>query len=158
MVVNTSSVIISGSVNAISFTSSLSSSVGYFGYLPGEFMISVSDETSNISSGSNKLRFIFPFTLTGSTLTAYVHTAPVGSQITCSARLNGGTTLSASIDQSVKSGSASSTYYITKYQEVSVDINRVGSSTAGQGLKLIFEGMRKSEAAAAAAPPPPPDP
>jgi hypothetical protein len=111
--------------------------------MPSEFMVAVSDEISNIASGSNKLRFIFPFTLTGSTLTAYVHTAPVGSQITCSARIAGGNTISASIGTSVKSGSASATYYITKYQEVLVDINQVGSSTAGQGLKLIFEGMRK---------------
>jgi len=133
----------SGFIKASSFTSSLTSSVGYSGYFPDEFMVAVSDEVSNISSGSNKLQFIFPFTITGSTLTAYVHTAPVGSQITCSARIIGGSTISSSINASNKSGSGVATYYINKYQEVAIDINQVGSTTAGKGLKLIFEGMRK---------------
>ena len=136
------STVAANSIYASSFTSSLTSAVGYSGYMPSEFMVAVSDEISNIATGNNKLRFIFPFTLTGSTLTAYVHTAPVGSQITCSVTI-GGSTISASIGTSAKSGSASATYYITKYQEVLVNITQVGSTTAGQGLKLIFEGMRK---------------
>ena len=134
LVVNTSSVIVGGSISA---------SGQIYGYVADEFMVAVSDEVSNIASGSNKLQFIFPFALTGSSLTAYVHTAPVGSFITCSARIIGGSTISASISGSNKSGSASTTYYINKYQEVAIDIDQVGSTTAGKGLKLIFEGTRR---------------
>jgi hypothetical protein len=122
---------------------SISASGQIYGYVTDEFMVAVSDEISNIASGSNKLQFIFPFALTGSSLTAYVHTAPVGSFITCSARIIGGSTISASISGSNKSGSASTTYYINKYQEVAIDIDQVGSTTAGKGLKLIFEGTRR---------------
>jgi len=171
LVVSTASVIVGGSISASSVisgstlhgTTSVTSPIGNFtnltasnisasGAISGstlhgttltEFMVAVSDEVSNIASGSNKLQFIFPFALTGSALTAYVHTAPVGSFITCSARIIGGSTISASISGSVKSGSASTTYYINKHQEVAVDINQVGSTTAGKGLKLIFEGTRR---------------
>lgn len=133
-VVNTASVIVGGNISA---------SGNINGYVSDEFMVTVSDEASNISVGSNKLQFIFPFTITGSALTAYVYTAPVGSQITCSARIIGGSTISSSINDSNKSGSVNVTYYINKYQEVAVDINQVGSTTPGKGLKLIFEGTRR---------------
>jgi len=112
-------------------------------YIPDEFMVAVSDELSDLTTGSNKVQFIFPFSLTGSKLTAYVHTAPVGSFITSSVRFIGGSTISASISSSVKSGSTNTTYYVDKYQEVAIDINQVGGLLTGKGLKLLFEGIRR---------------
>lgn len=133
-----------GNIDALSgVTSSVTSRVGFSGYMPAEFMVAVSDEISNLASGSNKLRFIFPYAMTGSSLTAYVHTAPVGAFITSSVRLAGGITISASISGSMLSGSDDQEYFIEKYQELSVDVEQVGSVTAGVGLKLIFNGIRK---------------
>jgi len=140
---------LSGSLNIkndnlyVGSVAQISSSGRIYGYVPAEFMLAASDETTDLTSGSNKIQFIFPFALTGSTFVAYVNTTPSGSQITCSARIIGGTTLSSSINAGDKSGSSSPVYYINKYQEVAVDLNQVGSITAGKGLKVLFEGTRR---------------
>lgn len=111
-------------------------------------IIAVSDESTALTTGTGKLTFRMPFAATLTAVRASVTTAPTGSTLVVDIN-HGGTSIlgtKLSIDASEKtSTTASSTVTITTSSltddaEITIDIDQVGSTVAGAGLKvtLIF--------------------
>ena len=114
------------------------------------FIISLSDETSNLTTGNGKASFNMPFAMTLTGVKATVNTAPVGSTIIVDINEAGSTILSTklSIDASeLTSSSAASAAVISDASLandalITFDIDQIGSSTAGKGLKVTLYGYR----------------
>jgi hypothetical protein len=118
---------------------------------PTESMIlACSDETSNLTTGTAKLTFRMPYAFTLMAVRASVSTAPVGSTITVDINENGTTILSTKI--TIDAGEKTSTTAaippvisdasLADDSEITIDIDQVGSSTAGAGLKVYLIGTR----------------
>lgn len=117
-----------------------------------ELVIAVSDETSNLATGTARVTFRAPcgFTLTG--VRASVNTAPVGSTIIVDINKAGTSMLTTklSIDASELTSQTAATPAVLDATQVSVaddaeitiDIDQVGSSTPGRGLKVVLIGTR----------------
>jgi hypothetical protein len=107
---------------------------------PYDFMAAASDETTAITTGTNKITFYAPrtFTLTGVTATL---TTTGSTTTTVDVNYNGSSVFSTPI--SLASGvfyatTATTTSSISKYGKFTVDIDAAGTSAAG--LKIILEG------------------
>ena len=117
---------------------------------PVTLCYTVGDETTNLTAAANKLtvRAPFSFTLTG--VRGSVNTAPVGSTILVDVNKNGTTVLSTKlmINASELTSTTAATPYVISVPAfadddvISVDLDQVGSSTAGKGLKLCLNGTR----------------
>ena len=113
-------------------------------------LLACSDETTDLTTGVGKVTFRCPFAFTITGVSASVTTAPVGSTIICDINEAGTTILSTklSIDASEKtSTSAASAVVVSDTTiaadaEITVDIDQIGSSTAGKGLKVKLDGYR----------------
>ena len=113
-------------------------------------LLACSDETTALTVGTGKVTFRCPFAFYVTGVSASVTTAPVGSTIICDINEAGSTILSTklSIDASEKtSPSAASAAVISDANiaadaEITVDIDQIGSSTAGAGLKVKLDGYR----------------
>ena len=113
-------------------------------------LLACSDETTALTVGTGKVTFRCPFAFYVTGVSASVTTAPVGSTIICDINEAGSTILSTklSIDASEKtSTSAASAAVISDANiaadaEITVDIDQIGSSTAGAGLKVKLDGYR----------------
>ena len=118
--------------------------------MPAEIMVAVSDETSALTAGLNKLVFRMPHAMTLTDIRASVTTAPVGSTIIVDVNESGSTILSTklSIDAGEKTSTTAaqpaviSDAALADDAEISVDIDQIGSSTAGAALKLTLIGYR----------------
>ena len=114
------------------------------------FIISLSDETTDLTTGNGKASFNMPFAMTLTGVKATVNTAPVGSTIIVDINEAGVTILSTklSIDASeLTSSSATSAAVISDASLandalITFDIDQIGSSTAGKGLKVTLYGYR----------------
>jgi len=111
--------------------------------------LAASDETSDLTTGDNKVTFRapFPMTLPATPLPRIsVQTAPVGADILVDIEEGGSTILSTKlrIDAGDKSSKDSGTpcvvsdASIADDAEITVNIDQIGSSTAGKGLKLTL--------------------
>ena len=113
-------------------------------------LLACSDETTALTVGTGKVTFRCPFAFTITGVSASVTTAPVGSTIICDINEAGSTILSTklSIDAAEKtSTSAASAAVISDANiaadaEITVDIDQIGSCTAGAGLKVKLDGYR----------------
>ena len=113
-------------------------------------LLACSDETTALTVGTGKVTFRCPFAFYVTGVSASVTTAPVGSTIICDINEAGSTILSTklSIDAAEKtSTSAASAAVISDANiaadaEITVDIDQIGSSTAGAGLKVKLDGYR----------------
>lgn len=114
-------------------------------------IIACSDETTNLTTGTAKVTFRAPFAMTITGVRANVNTAPVGSTIIVDIN-DGGTTIMStnklSIDASEKTSVTAATAAgitdsaIADDAEITIDIDQIGSSTAGKGLKVIIYYIR----------------
>jgi len=113
-------------------------------------LLAVSDETTDLTVGTAKVTFRCPFAFTITGVSASVNTAPVGSTIIVDINEAGSTCLSTklSIDASEKTSTSAasaavvSDTTIAADAEITVDIDQIGSSTAGKGLKVKLDGYR----------------
>lgn len=113
-------------------------------------IIAVSDETSNLSVGINKITFRMPYALTLTGIRASVNTAPVGSILIVDVNQNGASILGVklSIDATEKTSVTAATpatittSALLDDAEITIDIDQVGATTAGKGLKVTFLGVR----------------
>lgn len=113
-------------------------------------LLACSDESTALTVGTGKVTFRCPFAFTITGVSASVTTAPVGSTIIIDINEAGSTCLSTklSIDASEKtSTSAASAAVISDANiaadaEITVDIDQIGSGTAGAGLKVKLDGYR----------------
>jgi len=119
---------------------------------PVEYVIACSDETTDLTTGTAKVTFRAPvaFLLTG--VAASVNTAPTGSTLIVDINNGANSALSTklSIDASEKTSATAATAAVidTSYDdfaadaEITIDIDQIGSTIAGKGLKVILKGTR----------------
>jgi len=116
------------------------------------FVLAASDETTALTTGTAKMTMRMPYAFTITDVRASVTTAPVGSVLTVDVNDGGTTILSTkvTIDAGEKTSTTAATAKVISDTaladdaEVTVDIDAVGSGTAGAGLKVTIIGYQTS--------------
>ena len=114
------------------------------------FVIAASDEPTALTTGTNKVRFRMPYAFTLTSVRASVNTAPVGSTLTVDINEAGTTILSTkiTIDASETTSVTAATAPVISDSSladdaiIGIDIDQIGSSTAGAGLKVTLIGYK----------------
>jgi len=114
------------------------------------FIVSLSDETSDLTAGTGKASFHMPFAMTLTSVKATVNTAPTGRTIEVDINEGGSTILSTeiSIDVNEKTSTTAATPAVINDADLAddalltFDIDNVGSTVAGKGLKVTLVGIR----------------
>jgi len=112
--------------------------------------VAVSDETTALTTGTAKATFRVPYAFTLTGVRASVTTAPTGSTIIVDINQNGASILSTrlSIDASEKTSTTAATPAVISDTtldddaEITIDIDQVGSTVAGAGLKVWLIGNK----------------
>ncbi|MCP4089606.1 MAG: hypothetical protein GY746_07415, partial [Gammaproteobacteria bacterium] len=111
-------------------------------------ILACSDETSDLTTGTAKLTYRMPYAFTLSEVKSSVTTAPVGATLTVDIN-DGGTSIMTTnkldilTTATIDDGTATLTdTAIAEDAIVTVDIDTVGSGTAGAGLKVTLIGYR----------------
>jgi hypothetical protein len=115
-----------------------------------ELVIACSDETSNLTEGTAKVTFRMPYAMTLSSVRASVNTAPTDSTLIVDINEGGSTILSTklSIDASELTSTTAATAAVISDTaladdaEITIDIDQIGSTIAGKGLKVVLKGTR----------------
>jgi hypothetical protein len=110
----------------------------------------VSDETTSLTSGTTKTTFRMPYAMALTEVRASVGTAPTGSNIIVDINEGGTTILSTklSIDATEKTSTTATTPSVISDSsladdaEITIDIDQIGSTIAGAGLKIMMKGNR----------------
>jgi pyridoxine 5'-phosphate synthase PdxJ len=113
-------------------------------------VLACSDETTALTTGTNRVRFRMPFAATLLAVRASVNTAPTGSTLVVDINEGGTSVLGTklSIDATeLSSTTAASAATITDSSladdaEISIDIDQIGSTVAGAGLKVALSVRR----------------
>lgn len=122
---------------------------GSTGY-PEVIALAVSDETTDLTTGTAKVTFRMPFAMTLSDVRASVTTAPTGAALIVDINEGGTTILSTklSIDAGEKTSTTAATppvisdTALADDAEITIDIDQIGSTAAGAGLKIQLHGQR----------------
>jgi hypothetical protein len=117
---------------------------------PVEIGIACSDETSDLAVATGVATFRLPYAMTLTGVRATVNTAPTGSTIIVDINEGGTSVLSTklSIDASEKTSTTAATAAVISDSaladdaEITVDIDQIGSTVAGAGLKVWLIGTR----------------
>jgi hypothetical protein len=123
---------------------------GEIAALPVVYGFAASDETTALTTGTGKVTFRMPHGMTLTEVRASVTTAPTGSTILVDINEAGTTLLSTKlmVDASEKTSTTAATAYVisdatlANDAEITIDIDQIGSSTAGAGLKIWLIGTR----------------
>lgn len=115
-----------------------------------ELSIAVSDEVTLLTTGTAKTTFRMPYGLKLTEVRASVNTAPIGADILVDINQTGSSIFSTriSIDAGEKTSTTAATPYVISTPtladdaEITIDIDQVGSATAGRGLKIWLIGTR----------------
>lgn len=115
-----------------------------------EMVVAVSDETTALTTGTAKVTFRMPRAVTLTAVRASVTTAPTGSVLTVDINESGTTILSTklTIDAGSKTSVGATTPAVISDSsladdaEMTIDIDGVGSTVAGAGLKVTLIGTR----------------
>ena len=111
---------------------------------------SVTGEDGNASTGTGKVTFRMPYAMTLTGARSSVKTAPTGSTLEVDVEQNGVSVFASvlSIDSGEKTSTTAavpveiSTSALTDDSEITINVDQVGSSTAGVGLKVYLIGKR----------------
>ena len=106
--------------------------------------VACSDETTALTTGAAKITFRMPFVATLLAVRASVTTAPAGANLVVDINEAGTSVISTklSIDATEKTSTTAATPAVISDSaladdaEMTIDIDQVGSSTAGAGLKV----------------------
>jgi len=123
---------------------------GSFVGMPFEYSTAVSDEATALTAGTAKLTFRMPCAMTVTSVRASVGTAPTGSTLIVDINENGTSILSTklSIDATEKTSTTAavpaviSDSALADDSEITIDIDQIGSTIAGAGLKVTIIGTR----------------
>lgn len=123
---------------------------GSFVGMPFEYSAAVSDEATALTAGTAKLTFRMPCAMTVTSVRASVGTAPTGSTLIVDINENGTSILSTklSIDVTEKTSTTAavpaviSDSALADDSEITIDIDQIGSTIAGAGLKVTIIGTR----------------
>lgn len=113
-------------------------------------IIACSDETTALTTGTGKVTFRMPYGFTLSAVRASVTTAPTGAALTVDINEGGSSILSTkiTIDASEKTSTTAATAAVISDTaladdaEITIDIDTVGSTIAGAGLKVYLIGTQ----------------
>lgn len=114
------------------------------------FVIAASDESTDLTTGTNKVYFRMPYAGTLLAVRASVNTAPTGSTLIVDINEAGTSLLSTklSIDASEKTSTTAavpaviSDSVLVDDAEMTIDIDQVGSTIKGKGLKVYLKVRR----------------
>lgn len=117
---------------------------------PAELVIACSDETTNLTTGTAKVTFRMPYAMTLTAVRSSVNTAPTGSTLIVDINEGGNSILSTklSIDASEKTSTTAASAAVISDSaladdaEMTIDIDQIGSTVAGKGLKVTLIGTR----------------
>lgn len=112
--------------------------------------VAVSDETTALTTGTAKTTFRMPYAFTLTSVKASVTTAPTGAALTVGINENGSSILSTkiTIDATEKTSTTATTQPVISDSnladdsEITIDIDTVGSTVAGAGLKVWLIGYK----------------
>lgn len=118
--------------------------------LPVPIGIALSDEVSDLVAGTEVVTFRMPYAMTLTGVRASVATAPTGANIIVDINESGASVLSTklSIDAGEKTSTTAasapviSDSSLADDSEITIDIDQVGSTIAGAGLKIWLIGTR----------------
>ena len=118
--------------------------------LSESFVIAVSDETTSLTTGTAEVTFRMPYAFTLTDVRASVTTAPTGATVIVDINETASTILSTklSIDASEKTSTTAATppvisdATLADDAEITIDIDQVGSTIAGAGLKVYLIGYQ----------------
>lgn len=111
--------------------------------------IACSDETTALTTGTAKVTFRLPYALTLTAVRASVTTAPTGATLTVDINEGGVSILSTklTIDAGEKTSTTAATPAVISDAaladdaEITIDIDQIGSTVAGAGLKVYLIGV-----------------
>ena len=114
------------------------------------FVIAASDESTDLTTGTNKVYFRMPYAGTLLAVRASVNTAPTGSTLIVDLNEAGTSLLSTklSIDASEKTSTTAASAAVISDSvliddaEMTIDIDQVGSTIKGKGLKVYLKVRR----------------
>jgi len=112
------------------------------------FIIACSDETTDLTTGAAKATFRMPYAFTLTAVRASVTTAPTGANLEVDINEGGTTILSTviSIDAGDKTSVGATTAAVISdtsladNAEITIDVDQIGSTVAGAGLKVTLIG------------------
>ena len=115
-----------------------------------EIGLACSDETTDLTTGAGKVTFRLPHAMTLTAVRASVTTAPTGSTLVVDINENGTSILSTklSIDAGEKTSTTAavpaviSDSSLADDAEITIDIDQIGATVAGAGLKVWLIGRR----------------
>ena len=115
-----------------------------------EIGFAVSDESQDLTVGTNKLTFRMPFAMNLTEVKASVGTAPTGANLVVDINEGGTTILSTklSIDAGEETSETAATPAVisdaslAEDAEITIDIDQIGSTVAGAGLKVWLIGTK----------------
>jgi hypothetical protein len=118
--------------------------------VPVEIGLACSDETTSLTTGTAKVTFRMPYAMTLTAVRASVTTAPTGSTLVVDVNEGGTSVLSTklSIDATEKTSTTAATAAVISDSaladdaEITVDIDQIGATVAGAGLKVWLIGVR----------------
>ena len=113
-------------------------------------IVALSDETTNLATGTAKASFHMPYAMTLSKVKASVNTAPTGSVLTVDINEAGTTILSTKLtidageftSDTAATAAVISDAALADNALITFDIDGVGSSATGKGLKVTLYGKR----------------
>lgn len=114
------------------------------------FIFALSDETTALTTGTGKITFRMPYAFTVTAVRSSVTTAPTGAALIVDINEGGSSILSTklSIDASEKTSTTAASAAVISDSaladdaEITFDIDQVGSTIAGAGLKVYILGYR----------------
>ncbi len=117
---------------------------------PIEIGIACSDEVSSLTTGTAKVTFRMPLAMTLTAVRLNVNTAPTGSALVVNVLQNGSSVFSTKpqIDAGSRSSVGSGTTQVisvsalTSDAEMTINLDQIGSTIAGKGLKVWLIGTR----------------
>ena len=118
--------------------------------IPVELIVACSDESTALTTGAAKVTFRMPYNMKLTDVRASVGTAPTGATIIVDINEGGSTILSTelTIDATEKTSTTASVPVVISDDdsaddaEITIDIDQIGSTIAGAGLKVTFIGTR----------------
>ena len=121
---------------------------GSWATAPVVIQLACSDESTALTSGTAKATFRMPYAMAITQVRASVNTAPTGSTLIVDINENGTSILSTklSIDANEKTSTTAATAAVISDSaladdaEITIDIDQIGTSVAGAGLKITIIG------------------
>ncbi len=105
--------------------------------------VALSDENSDLDVGTGLREMLMPISATLTNVAIYVNTGPVGADLVVDINKNGASVFSslptiADGDSASTDNCAFADPVVSKFKRISFDIDQVGSTTPGTGLKAII--------------------